>query len=324
MERRGWLGWDVQEAPARHRGAAARGPPAGATWNRCASTARPPAPLDADTPVVPASWEAGLRAAGGACALVDALLDGTAPTGFCGTRPPGHHAEPDRAMGFCLFANVAVAAEHALARDGVERVFILDWDVHHGNGTNAAFHSRPRRPVLQPAPVPVLSRHRRAGRHRLGRRERGSRSTCPVPAGSGDAGVAGAGRARGHARRARVRARPDPGLGRLRRPPRRPAGRVQPGDRQLPPAGPARRDAGGRRWACPRARSWRAATTWTRWPSRPWPRWRRWRRAATPRPVERGPLVEAAGGRRSTAWVNAPGYLRFSRSVAWSALPRSS
>ena len=99
--------------------------------------------LDADTPVVPASWEAGLRAAGAACALVDALLDGTATTGFCGLRPPGHHAEPARAMGFCLFANAAVAAEHALRRDGVDRVFILDWDVHHGNGTHAVFQREP-------------------------------------------------------------------------------------------------------------------------------------------------------------------------------------
>lgn len=142
LEARDWLGWDVQEAPrateqqllAVHLEAYVE-----SVRQHCEAGRA----FDADTPVVPASWEACLRAAGAACALVDALLDGTAPTGFCGLRPPGHHAEPDRAMGFCLFDNVAVAAEHALARDGVDRVFILDWDVHHGNGTHAAFHSRP-------------------------------------------------------------------------------------------------------------------------------------------------------------------------------------
>jgi acetoin utilization deacetylase AcuC-like enzyme len=97
--------------------------------------------LDLDTPVVPASWEAALHAAGGAAALVEALLSGAAPTAFAGLRPPGHHAEPGRAMGFCLLSNVAIAASHALAL-GVERVLVVDWDVHHGNGTQAAFHDR--------------------------------------------------------------------------------------------------------------------------------------------------------------------------------------
>ncbi len=97
-------------------------------------------PLDLDTPVVPASWEAARRAAGGACALVEALLSRAAPAGLAALRPPGHHAEPDRAMGFCLFSNVAVAARHALDALGAERVLVLDWDVHHGNGTQAAFY----------------------------------------------------------------------------------------------------------------------------------------------------------------------------------------
>ena len=142
MDSRDWLGWEVREAPRATREQLEAVHPAEyvASVREHCEAARA---LDGDTPVVPASWEAGLRAAGAACALVDALLDGTAPTGFCGLRPPGHHAEPSRAMGFCLFANVAVAAEHALTREGVDRVFILDWDVHHGNGTNAAFHSRP-------------------------------------------------------------------------------------------------------------------------------------------------------------------------------------
>jgi len=97
--------------------------------------------IDSDTFVVEASYEAALRAAGGAVHLVDLLLSGEAPTGLSALRPPGHHAEPARAMGFCLFDNVAVAARHALDAHGLERVLVLDWDVHHGNGTNAAFHA---------------------------------------------------------------------------------------------------------------------------------------------------------------------------------------
>jgi len=99
--------------------------------------------IDSDTFVVEASYEAALRAAGGAVRLVDLLCDGAAPTGISALRPPGHHAEPARAMGFCLFDNVAVAARHALDAHGLERVLVLDWDVHHGNGTNAIFHDSP-------------------------------------------------------------------------------------------------------------------------------------------------------------------------------------
>jgi acetoin utilization deacetylase AcuC-like enzyme len=99
--------------------------------------------LDSDTFVVEASYEAALRAAGGAVRLVDLLMSGEAPSGFSALRPPGHHAEPTRAMGFCLFNNIAVAAQHALDAHGLERVLVLDWDVHHGNGTNAAFHASP-------------------------------------------------------------------------------------------------------------------------------------------------------------------------------------
>ena len=99
--------------------------------------------IDADTAAVGATWEAALRGAGGAVALTDALLGGEAATGFSALRPPGHHAEADRAMGFCFFANAAVAARHAQAAHGIERVLILDWDVHHGNGTNAIFHADP-------------------------------------------------------------------------------------------------------------------------------------------------------------------------------------
>src|SRR5271155_4765676 len=93
--------------------------------------------IDLDTFVGEPSYRAALHAAGGACEMVRALMAGEATLGFCGVRPSGHHAEPDRAMGFCLFNNVAVAAEFAISELGVRRVFILDWDVHHGNGTAA-------------------------------------------------------------------------------------------------------------------------------------------------------------------------------------------
>jgi acetoin utilization deacetylase AcuC-like enzyme len=98
--------------------------------------------VDADTFVGEASYRAALHAAGGACAMTRALLSGGDKGGFCALRPSGHHAEPGRAMGFCLFNNVAVAAELAVRELGAERVFVLDWDVHHGNGTAEAFRRR--------------------------------------------------------------------------------------------------------------------------------------------------------------------------------------
>src|SRR5919107_6446312 len=94
--------------------------------------------LDADTPVAARSVDIAALAAGAGIAAVDAALDGRAQHGFVLARPPGHHATPSRGMGFCLFNTVAVAAAHALAR-GLERVLIVDWDVHHGNGTQDAF-----------------------------------------------------------------------------------------------------------------------------------------------------------------------------------------
>ena len=97
--------------------------------------------IDADTIMSSGSYDAALHAAGGACAMVDELLAGRAPFVFCGMRPPGHHAERATAMGFCFFNNVAIAAQHALEQ-GADRVLVLDWDVHHGNGTNDIFHSR--------------------------------------------------------------------------------------------------------------------------------------------------------------------------------------
>jgi acetoin utilization deacetylase AcuC-like enzyme len=99
--------------------------------------------IDSDTFVGEPSYRAALHAAGGACEMTRALMAGEATLGFCGVRPSGHHAEANRAMGFCLFNNVAIAAEFAIGELGVGRVFILDWDVHHGNGTAEAFRRRP-------------------------------------------------------------------------------------------------------------------------------------------------------------------------------------
>jgi acetoin utilization deacetylase AcuC-like enzyme len=100
--------------------------------------------LDMDTVVSARSFEAALRAAGGCLRATDAVLAGEIDSAFCLVRPPGHHATPTHAMGFCLFNNVAIAARHAIERRGLERVAIADFDVHHGNGSQDAFYSDPR------------------------------------------------------------------------------------------------------------------------------------------------------------------------------------
>jgi acetoin utilization deacetylase AcuC-like enzyme len=141
--------------------------------------------LDPDTIAVPSTWTAALHAAGGAAALVDGLLGNSARVGVSALRPPGHHAEPSRAMGFCFFGNVAVAAERARAAHGAERVLILDWDVHHGNGTEAIFASDPgvlfvsiHEWPLYPGTGPASFLGRGAGE--------GFTVNLPVPGGSGD------------------------------------------------------------------------------------------------------------------------------------------
>lgn len=100
--------------------------------------------IDADTIMNPHTLTAAMRAVGAAVHAVDAVLSGEAQTAFCAVRPPGHHAEPNRAMGFCFFNNIAIAARHALDRCGLQRVAIIDFDVHHGNGTEKAFQNDPR------------------------------------------------------------------------------------------------------------------------------------------------------------------------------------
>ncbi len=101
------------------------------------------ASLDPDTSMSPGSLRAAYVAAGGAMAAADAIMAGRVDNAFCTLRPPGHHAERDRAMGFCLFNNVAVAVRHLQHRHGIGRVLIVDWDVHHGNGTQQTFYSDP-------------------------------------------------------------------------------------------------------------------------------------------------------------------------------------
>jgi acetoin utilization deacetylase AcuC-like enzyme len=99
--------------------------------------------IDADTVVSPGSGEAALRAAGAVIAAVDAVATGVARNAFCAVRPPGHHAERTHSMGFCLFNNVAIGALHARAVHGLQRIAVIDFDVHHGNGTQETFQGDP-------------------------------------------------------------------------------------------------------------------------------------------------------------------------------------
>ncbi len=139
LEGAGWPGLERVEAPAATREQIARVH----TPEHIAAiedlSARGGGMIDVDTIASEGSFDAALHAAGGAVSAVDRLVAGEGRFAFCGLRPPGHHAERSRAMGFCLFNNVAVAAAHAIAAAGAERVLILDWDVHHGNGTEAIF-----------------------------------------------------------------------------------------------------------------------------------------------------------------------------------------
>lgn len=93
--------------------------------------------IDMDTALCPDSWEAALTAAGAACQAIEDVMEGHCTRAFCATRPPGHHAEPERAMGFCFFNNVFVGALHAKAQNNLKRIVIIDFDVHHGNGTDS-------------------------------------------------------------------------------------------------------------------------------------------------------------------------------------------
>jgi acetoin utilization deacetylase AcuC-like enzyme len=138
-----WLGWERRQAPAATEAELELVHSARHVERIRELSLAGGGPIDPDTFVGEPSYRAALHAAGGACELVRALMAGEAGLGFCALRPSGHHAEGDRAMGFCLFNNVAIAAELAIRELGARRVFILDWDVHHGNGTAEAFRTRP-------------------------------------------------------------------------------------------------------------------------------------------------------------------------------------
>jgi len=140
LRARDWLGLALEEAPAAERAVVEAVHPPAYVDRIAEISARGGGMLDMDTIASARSYDAALHAAGGAVSAVSALLAGAAEVAFCALRPPGHHAESERAMGFCLFNNVAVAARYALDRLGASRVLVLDWDVHHGNGTNDIFH----------------------------------------------------------------------------------------------------------------------------------------------------------------------------------------
>ena len=139
LERQGWLGLRRVEAPAARREQLLRVHELDYVRAIEGFCVKGGGMIDADTVVSERSWEAALHAAGGAAWAAEALLGGAERFAFCALRPPGHHAERARAMGFCLINNVAVAAAHAIEVGGAQRVLVLDWDVHHGNGTESIF-----------------------------------------------------------------------------------------------------------------------------------------------------------------------------------------
>ena len=137
-----------------------------------------------DTGVSADSWEAAKRAAGSACAAVDAIFAGQDKRAFCVVRPPGHHATPSRGMGFCVLNNVALAARHAQKQHGVERVLIIDWDVHHGNGTQDVFYEDGSVFFFSTHQSPWYPGTGKAGETGEGK-GRGTTLNCPLPAMSG-------------------------------------------------------------------------------------------------------------------------------------------
>jgi acetoin utilization deacetylase AcuC-like enzyme len=182
----GWFGMERALAPAAGREALLRVHSEAHVTFIEALCARGGGAIDADTAAVPETWEAALRAAGGAAALADALLGGDAATGVSALRPPGHHAERERAMGFCFFNNVAVAARQATAVHGLERVLVFDWDVHHGNGTNDVFHADADVLFVSIHEWPLYPGTGAASDHGTGAGE-GFTVNLPVPGGTGDA-----------------------------------------------------------------------------------------------------------------------------------------
>jgi acetoin utilization deacetylase AcuC-like enzyme len=181
-----WFGAVREDAPCASREDLLRVHPASHVDFIESLSARGGGAIDADTFAVSGTYAAALRAAGGAARLVDALLDGSFATGVSALRPPGHHAETARAMGFCFFNNVAVAARRATAVHGLSRVMIVDWDVHHGNGTNDILHADADVLFLSVHESPLYPGTGPASDVGSGAGE-GFTVNLPVPGGSGDA-----------------------------------------------------------------------------------------------------------------------------------------
>jgi acetoin utilization deacetylase AcuC-like enzyme len=150
-----------------------------------AAVRRAPGQLDPDTYVSPRSLEIARLAAGGSIGLARAVARGDLSAGLAAVRPPGHHAEARRAMGFCLFNNIAIAAEALRAEEGVERILIFDWDVHHGNGTQRSFEEDPNLLYLSTHQYPFYPGTGGAGEAGSGRGE-GATVNVPLPAGCND------------------------------------------------------------------------------------------------------------------------------------------
>ena len=144
-----------------------------------------------DTSITPNSWDVAARAAGGVLQAVDAVMAGRARNAFCAVRPPGHHATASRGMGFCLFNHAAIAARYAQRRHGAERVLIVDWDVHHGNGTQDIFYSDPTVLFFSTHQWPLYPGTGRADETGAGAGE-GTTMNFPFPAGSGRREILGA------------------------------------------------------------------------------------------------------------------------------------
>jgi len=144
-----------------------------------------------DTEITSKSWDIALGAVGGVLNAVDAVVSGRARNAFCAVRPPGHHAAPTRGMGFCLLNNVAIGARYAQRRHGLERVLIVDWDVHHGNGTQDIFYSDPSVFFFSTHQWPLYPGTGRADETGTGA-AKGCTMNFPFPAGSGRKEILGA------------------------------------------------------------------------------------------------------------------------------------
>jgi len=144
-----------------------------------------------DTDVSERSFEVALMAAGGVLAAVDAVMEGKVRNAFCAVRPPGHHATPDRGMGFCIFNNVAIGARFAREKHGIERVLVVDWDLHHGNGTQEIFWEDPSVFYFSTHQWPCYPGTGSIAERGAGR-GKGTTLNCPVGPGSGQLEIVGA------------------------------------------------------------------------------------------------------------------------------------